>query len=133
VRNYAMNAHVGWRDPLYRNKPDPAYRVYLKTDAMVHPSPADLLVFMEVHPESICRPFFGAYMGENRIYHFPGSHHGRSGVFSFADGHVESRKWLNSGIFDPQVLDFHRHNFAQPWAANPDIAWIHSRTTVRRR
>jgi prepilin-type N-terminal cleavage/methylation domain-containing protein len=130
VRSYAMNVHVGWTGQAYRTLPTTAYVVYKKMAEISDPSPADLLVFEEVHPDSICRPFFGVYMypgPRNRFYHYPGSYHNQSGVDSFGDGHVAAHRWLDVRTYLPKTLDFHAHDDPSP--NNPDIAWIQQHST----
>ena len=62
TRSYGMNAYVGWNGPQYRTLPSPKFTVYKKSSAITDPGPANLLVFQEIHPDSICRPFFGVYL-----------------------------------------------------------------------
>jgi prepilin-type N-terminal cleavage/methylation domain-containing protein/prepilin-type processing-associated H-X9-DG protein len=130
VRSYAMNMHVGWEGALYRNLPAAAYRVYKKSSQLTVPSPSSLFVFEEVNPDSICRPFFGAFMGSGatRFYHLPAAYHNRSGVFSYADGHVESHAWRDARTLIPKTTDYHGHNYATP--NNPDVIWLRERTAA---
>src|SRR6185369_7124424 len=77
---------------------------------------SSLLVFQEIHPDSICRPFFGTYMdpgNQTRIYHFPASYHNQSGVNGFADAHVETHKWTDRRTIKPPPGDLHGHDFGQ--------------------
>ncbi|MBM3821671.1 MAG: type II secretion system protein [Verrucomicrobia bacterium] len=132
VRSYGMNNYVGWQGPEYRSLPNPAYKTFRKSGELGNPSPAQLLVFGEIHPDSICRPFFGVIMGNaQNIYHFPASYHAKSGVNAFADGHAESHKWLDPRTTQPRNPDFHGHNISSP--GNKDVIWIQERatTTVR--
>jgi prepilin-type N-terminal cleavage/methylation domain-containing protein len=129
VRSYSMNAHVGWVGNPYRNNPQPRFQHYRRTSDIVQPGPSDLLVFQEVNPERICRPFFGTIMTSSTFYHHPAAFHARSAVNSFADGHVESRKWLDVRTYKPRPQNFHGHNDPSP--NNQDIRWIQDRTTRR--
>lgn len=128
VRSYAMNCYVGWQGPIYRTLPDPKYIVFKKLANIVNPSPSNLLLFEEVHPDSICRPFFGMYMDGSRFYHFPASYHELSAVTGFADTHVESHRWRDPRTLKPPPGDLHTHDFAS--GNNPDILWLKERTTV---
>ncbi|HVR37164.1 MAG TPA: prepilin-type N-terminal cleavage/methylation domain-containing protein [Methylomirabilota bacterium] len=132
VRSYSMNVYVGWDEARYRDLPENGYAVVLKTSQITVPGPSDLLVFMEVHPDSICRPFFGIRMASSRqarFYHYPASYHSGSGVNGFADGHVESKKWLDDRTVSPGHSNFHQHDFYAP--GNQDLAWIQQRATRR--
>ena len=95
VRSYSMNSYVGWLGAPFFTQPDQAhYVVFRKGSQVASPGPANLLVFLDVNPDSICRPCFGVYMdGTNRtrFLHIPASYHNGSGVNGFADGHVETR------------------------------------------
>ncbi|MBU6400837.1 MAG: type II secretion system GspH family protein [Verrucomicrobia bacterium] len=134
VRSYAMNCYVGWTGAPFQTAPDAShFVVFKKTTDIADPGPANLLVFIEVNPNSICRPGFGVYMSPvapTRFLHIPGAYHNGSGVNTFADGHVESRAWLDPRTRDPRLSNYHRHDDASP--GNPDILWLRDRTTVAR-
>jgi prepilin-type N-terminal cleavage/methylation domain-containing protein/prepilin-type processing-associated H-X9-DG protein len=131
VRSYGMNSHIGWEGAVYRGNPDPAYRQFKKTTDVSDPSPSDLFVFAEIHNESICRPFFGMHMTTEAFYHIPANYHGRNGTISFADGHVESHRWLDARTYDPpKNLGWHDHNYASP--RNPDLRWLQQHATSKR-
>jgi prepilin-type N-terminal cleavage/methylation domain-containing protein len=130
TRSYGMNSHVGWRGDVFHEQPNASYRVFLKTVDIADPSPADLFVFMEIHPENICRPFFGMHMQRSYFYHFPGNFHAPASVVSSADGHAEVHKWRDPRTYRPKQTDWHSHEFASP--GNPDIVWLQERATSRR-
>ncbi|MEK7686084.1 MAG: prepilin-type N-terminal cleavage/methylation domain-containing protein [Verrucomicrobiota bacterium] len=131
VRSYAMNSYVGMVGPDFRGSPNPSrYKVFKKTSDLGNPPIPNLLVFQEVHPDSICRPCFGVYMEEGRFLHYPASYHNRSGVNTFADGHVASHRWLDKRTYAPRVSNFHQHNEASP--NNLDLTWLYQRSSVRR-
>ena len=130
VRSYGMNSHVGWEGPVYRNNPVPGYRVFKKSTDINGPGPADLFVFMEINSESICRPFFGMIMTSSAFYHIPANYHGRNSTVSFADGHVESHRWLDARTYSPaRNTDWHGHNIASP--GNRDVGWLQEHATRR--
>ncbi len=58
----------------------------------------------------------------------PGSRHNGSANLTFADGHVESRKWLDERTKRPVLREDYR---ATRMPGNPDIAWLWERTTQR--
>jgi prepilin-type N-terminal cleavage/methylation domain-containing protein/prepilin-type processing-associated H-X9-DG protein len=130
TRSYAMNAYVGLTSGTqpFRGLPHAGYKVFKKTTDVTGIATSDLIVFADVNPESICRPMFGTYMNEDTFLHFPASHHLRGGIFSFADGHVESHRWMDNRTLGQRVADFHRHNEASP--NNRDLKWLQARTTV---
>jgi prepilin-type processing-associated H-X9-DG protein len=131
VRSYGMNSHVGWQGGLYRDNPAANYRVFQKTSDMIAPGPSALFVFSEIHSESICRPFFGMIMTRPAFYHVPANHHDRNSTITFADGHVESHRWLDSRTYrPPKTLDWHGHNYAVP--NSPDVVWLQERASSRK-
>jgi len=128
VRSYAMNCQVGWEGEVYRNNPNSGYRSFQKTTHINDPSPSDLFVFIGVHAESICRPFFGTRMDEDSFYHVPANYHGPQSSVSFADGHVVTHRWQDARTYAPDLkMDWHSHNYRT--ANNPDLDWLHQRTT----
>jgi hypothetical protein len=44
--------------------------------------PAEVFLFQDVHPESICHPYFGMHMAADSFFDFPSSAHNRAGVVS---------------------------------------------------
>ena len=133
VRSYGMNAYLGWAGAQFRNTPDTAYRKFNRTGDIIGISPSDLMLFADIHPDSICRPSFGVYMGQASFCHFPATHHNKGGVFSFTDNHVESKRWLDQRTFDkrfqPQSSQsWHDHNQSSP--NNKDLQWIQFHTSI---
>ena len=131
VRSYGMNSHVGWEGAVYRNNPVPGFRVLKKTGEMVSPGSSDLFVFTEIHPDSICRPFFGMHMTTPAFYHVPANYHGPRSTVSFGDGHVESHRWLDPRTYTPpKNLDWHGHNYIT--RNNGDLVWLQEHATSRK-
>jgi prepilin-type N-terminal cleavage/methylation domain-containing protein len=134
LRSYAMNCYVGTRPanvevPLSLN---PLFRVYLKTSELAPSGSANRFIFMDVNPASICTPGFGVDMISDVFVHYPSSFHRGAGVISFADSHVEARKWLDArtrrGLDNgAQTIP---HNDPSP--NNQDLRWIRDHTTVRK-
>jgi len=136
LRSYALNAYVGWVGPWdERMKPLDSrslsvYRVFRKQSDMVAQMPKGTFLFLDVHPKSICWPYFGMHMETDSFFNFPGSSHGRSGIVSFSDGHIETRKWRDKRTVAAESRDHHNHN--DDSARNEDLAWLRERTTVRK-
>jgi prepilin-type processing-associated H-X9-DG protein len=134
LRSYSMNCYIGTpagnvETPL---RLDPAFRVHLKTAQIASDSPATRFAFMDVNPASICTPAFGVTMAQDSFIHYPSSLHRGAGVVAFADGHIESHKWLDArtrrGL--PPGAQYIPHDQASP--NNPDLDWIRERTTTRK-
>jgi prepilin-type processing-associated H-X9-DG protein len=137
VRSYAMNGYVGCSgvvDSGYGEYLDYTnFQVYAKTSDIRAMTPADLMVFVDVNPNSICWPFFGVDMrqGTNAAFFmYPTALHSGRGLFTFADGHAESVKWADSRTISPGSVAFHNHDQSSP--KNPDLSWLQSQATTRR-
>jgi prepilin-type processing-associated H-X9-DG protein len=110
--------------------------------------PAEIFLFGEIHPYSICQPPFGTHpswdrsgnvVGANRSFHVPGNQHGQVTQFSFADGHAEQHKWRNPKFNNPGLPSGDRFwhgshdGTALPGvnasAVKDDFVWLHSRAT----
>ena len=78
LRSYSMNWYVGWDGPRGNWQPDEGYQTYRKQSDMLRPGPAQTFLLIDVHPESICWPFFGVYMAKESFMMFPASYHGGS-------------------------------------------------------
>ena len=134
LRSYAMNGYVATppANLVGPNELNAAYRVYLKSTELANNMPANRFVFMDVNPASICTPAFGVDMSLQTFVHYPSSLHGGLGVVSFADGHVESHKWLDArtrkGL--PSGQQRIPHHESSP--NNRDLRWIGERTTSRK-
>ena len=130
VRSYGLNSFMGW-DPYdrnnnperYRDLPTAGYRAYRKSAEITAPGPSEAFTFIEIHTESICRPFFGVAMGQNFLYHVPANYHDRNTVVGFADGHVDRKRWNDNRTYNPpRTVAWHSHNYATP--NNADLRWI---------
>ena len=128
LRSYSMNSYVGWFGPL-DHRLSTNYVFYRKTTQMTKPSPSELFVFQEVHPDSICWPFFGVYMSTpDRFFNFPAVDHSQSGIVAFGDGHIEQHRWMHPFTLKAYSPRYHGHNDASP--NNQDIAWIRQRAST---
>jgi len=134
LRSYSMNCYIAippanLMGPIQLNS---AYRVYMKSTDLANNLPADRFVFIDVNPASICTPAFGVDMSLQTFVHYPSSLHSGLGVVSFADGHVESHKWLDprtrKGL--PTGQQYIPHYDPSP--NNQDLRWLAERATSRK-
>jgi prepilin-type N-terminal cleavage/methylation domain-containing protein/prepilin-type processing-associated H-X9-DG protein len=80
----------------------PGYCAYNKITDIMKPSPSDLYVLSDQHPDSINDGDMIANPTENSTWEdVPGSNHGKSATFSFADGHSEIHKWRDPATCPP--------------------------------
>ena len=136
LRSYALNAYLGWvggwdtrMKPLDARQM-PLYSVFRKQSEMVTSMPNGTYLFLDVHPKSICWPYFGMHMDREAFFNFPGSSHGRAGVISFSDGHIETRRWKDPRTVAAVSRNYHDHDDASP--QNADWTWLRDRTSVRK-
>ena len=131
IRSFAMKCYMGWEGPPDTRCISPVYRIFHKE--MEIPTalmPKGAFVFMDVNEKSICWPYFGVKMDTDSFFNFPSSIHNRGGDVSFADGHVEYRRWQDPRTIAANSSDYHRHD--EPSPGNIDLAWIRERTTIRK-
>ncbi len=137
TRSYALNCFVGWTGPGDTRLTYANFRIFRKQSNLNVATPAGIFLFQDVYPKSVCWPYFGVNMTQDRFFNFPGISHNRGGVLSYTDGHVAWHKWVDPRTLNPvstsisAVGPFHNHDDPSP--GNPDIRWLRERATVRLR
>jgi prepilin-type processing-associated H-X9-DG protein len=103
-RSMSMNAYFGAYNPTWNptagNNFFPSYRQFLKLSSV--PSPSDMYVILDEHPDSIndgyflnnANPNIAGWPNQN-WNDLPASYHNGAGGFSFADGHSEIHRWAS--------------------------------------
>lgn len=131
VRSYGMNWFLGWTrgGGAARGEPPSTHKQFYRLSEITSPSPASAFVFIDVHPDSICWPFFGVLMSPG-FFMFPASYHNRASVMAFADGHVEGKQWKDARTFKPTGVDWHGHNHAS--RENRDLIWLQEHSSSRK-
>jgi prepilin-type N-terminal cleavage/methylation domain-containing protein len=134
LRSYALNVYVGTRAPNVERPLtlNSTYRVYFKSSDLVRDGPANRFVFLDVNPGSICTPGFGMSMTSDVWVHYPSTLHRGSGVVSFADSHVEMRKWRDVRTRKNLAGSATRISHDDPSPNNLDLRWLRDRTTAKR-
>jgi len=116
--------------------PPSLFRVYSKLSTITVPSKTWVLV--DEHPDSIndaafavqmALPSVPSTMGDVRIIDYPGSFHGGSCGFSFADGHSEIHRWRGNAI-QPKVRSIEIPLNQPAGDSKNDILWLSDVTTV---
>jgi prepilin-type N-terminal cleavage/methylation domain-containing protein len=134
-RNYALNSSVGWVGKPFNGQGDAStFSVfYASTDI---PDPSGIFTFGEIHPLSICQPFFGVHlMASLGAYHVPGGYHGRFTDFAFSDGHVEGHRWVNPSFNHPSFTgNFHNYHVegVPGTDSRPDLQWLSQHASVKK-
>jgi hypothetical protein len=125
------------------NKPQSLWQTYGKTASMNNPGPSMLWIFVDEHPNSINDANFAVQMRATGAYgnwiDVPGSSHGGSCGFSFADGHAETHKWRGSVVQrivvpgGPSISGGQSGLVCGNDPANiADMTWIQDRTSAPR-
>ncbi len=128
VRSYSMNVAIG--TPHSR---DPEWVVsFFKMSDFRRVSPAGIWVLLEEHSHTIDDGRFElmwpASEGAENWTGYPSTRHGRAGPVSFADGHVEIRKWVEASTI-PNLRKLETDmQFLVP--GSRDFRWLHDRTRV---
>jgi prepilin-type processing-associated H-X9-DG protein len=122
IRSMSMNAWVGTVTP--ESDMSTAYRIFRKMADI--PKPSQVWVFIDENPGSINDGFFKE-LPDNLDYwvDIPATYHGRSGGITFADGHVQLKKWTDANIFN--VSSYGAYS---PGSA--DLNWLLSLTTSKK-
>jgi len=105
------------------------YRCFARPSDIVNPSPANLFIFLDEHPDSINDGMF-ASQGPGPVtsnwIDVPAAYHDGSGSFGMADGHAELHRWNRPF---QQIVAFPPPGST---AALPDIQWLATKTSARR-
>lgn len=130
-RSISMNAFVGGLGKCGLLDQPVKFGPQRQTDIL---RPSALFVFIDEHPDSL--DFVSFWIQDRKSGagltgisgSCPGSLHQGAGTLSFADGHVESHKWIDPRTRPPvtyaERLPFHFSGTTD----NPDIRWLQERT-----
>lgn len=137
VRSYSMNNALGVSGTGGSWLPSPPYKLFGNLSEINGPTPDQLFVFIDEHPDSINDGLFAVQMATPdrletaRIIDYPGSFHEGGAVLSYADGHADVHLWT-----DPRTKPLMRYGGAMPLnIASPnnlDVLWLSERTSGRR-
>jgi len=114
------------------------WRLYFKMSDLIDPGPTRTWLFLDMRQDSIDIGNFATDMtgwpnvpSSTGFYDLPGMYHHRACGFSFADGHSEIKKWLDSRTMPPLVANGEISDvFRTP--NNPDVVWLQERATRRK-
>jgi prepilin-type processing-associated H-X9-DG protein len=128
-RSYSVNEYMGG-DKIPRLE---AIRyVFVRRSQILRPPPSEAFVFIDEHEDSMDDPMFlltTSYPSLATLWwlSLPASRHGGAGTLSFADGHVEAKKWLDART---------RRKVTGGWFIgerspyNQDVVWLCERATA---
>ena len=131
VRSISMNAMVGNAGRFIAsgaNVNNPYYKQFLKLGQI--PRPAQIFVLTEEHPDSINDGYFLNKPNSMQWMDLPASYHNGAANLAFADGHLETHKWLFASTKPPALPDVAHLPFPVPAAERADFDWLMARTTI---
>ena len=135
VRSISMNSQMGFivgPPPLVYSPPNynPGYRQYAKfSDLTGALPPAMAWIFIDEHPGSINDGYFQVTMATPTMPDVPAPFHANASSLSFADGHVELRKWGDS-IARPVVRGQQAASITVSAADRKDWEWLIKRSST---
>jgi prepilin-type N-terminal cleavage/methylation domain len=128
-RSYSVNGAMG--RSAFHDKNIPPFKRAIKLGDITHPGPSSVFVLVDEHENSIndshFYPFNNLKSYENRWLDAPSGRHGNATGFTFADGHAEIHRWvdsdvtqarINGGVVGPRNIDF------LPVVGPRDYAWF---------
>jgi prepilin-type N-terminal cleavage/methylation domain-containing protein/prepilin-type processing-associated H-X9-DG protein len=126
IRSMAMNAMVGNPSEL-TNSFNPTYVQFYKLAEIM--APAGIFVFLDEHADTLNDGFFVNRLDDYAWGNLPGSYHNGAVNLAFADGHLESHRWLVADTVRP-VFRTRMDKF--PAAPPTDFDWLKARTSLRK-
>jgi prepilin-type N-terminal cleavage/methylation domain-containing protein/prepilin-type processing-associated H-X9-DG protein len=131
IRSFGMNSLVGDPGEL-TNRFNPSFTQYFKEVQVANPS--GIFVYLDEHPDTVNDGFFMNRLEEEPKWgNLPASYHNGAGNFTFADGHVESHRWVVTGP-EGTVRPTVRGGAGGIFPAKPttDWDWVKERTSLKK-
>jgi prepilin-type processing-associated H-X9-DG protein len=145
VRTMSMNNWVGDYDTATGHANDFGYwgsgfKIIIRISDMIDPAPVGTFVLLDERADSINDGYYVAVMNGfpdhpavQVIDDYPSMYHNRAGGFSFADGHSEIHRWLDSRTTVNYQPDFHLSNLpSNPTPNDPDVLWLQQHATGKK-
>ena len=136
VRTISMSQMFRPADQHDGHSASPPWRIYTKTGDMTLPSPVNLWVMIDEHPDSVNDAGMAVtmdYQGAAAQWQDGPSvlHNGGCG-FTFADGHSVIKKWVDSRTRSMKTT--YTMSFPYGWRQpnNQDIQWVQDRTSAKK-
>jgi prepilin-type N-terminal cleavage/methylation domain-containing protein len=138
IRSISMNCMmVGAYPGINGSSFNSGWRVYRKMTDLTHPVPAMAWVFCDESMCSLVDGFLQLNLTAPQYPDVPAAYHGGNGnCFSFADGHVEHKKWLyrtgdpNAGIINAPYIRHVTSGFRTTSGLDADWVWLKNRSSA---
>ena len=129
IRSRSINNWVG--GPAWGSAGGP-YHVFIKDTDMNSPGPSNTFVMLDEREDSINDGYFVVDMAgwptrSQQIVDYPASYHNMAAGFSFADGHAEVHKWLDSRT--RPAINKGNMQLNVPMRDSRDLYWMMERAT----
>ncbi|HZR16627.1 MAG TPA: prepilin-type N-terminal cleavage/methylation domain-containing protein [Verrucomicrobiae bacterium] len=133
LRSISMNAYIQGNGygPSTMSVWHPDLLAYNKESDILRPSPSDLFVVVDEHPDSIDDGWLLIDPTQRTAWgnDLPASYHNGACGFSFADGHSEIHKWREATTCAPVQQQQHSH-FPGTSPVDRDISWMTNHCTA---
>ena len=136
VRSVAMNQTVGWNVTggwINSGLPAGTFQTYQRIDTVRSPSPTDLFVFLDEHPDGINDGGYAVIgyttLGTGQVIDFPAPYHNGSTAFSFVDGHAEMHKWQNVNTIP--LIKYASGLASANLTGDADLSWLQSHASSK--
>lgn len=139
----AMNSPDDWLNGAHGSGLYPGgskFTIFRKLSDIIPMGHTKAFVLIDEHPDGINYGDFAVVyrdaseLQKTRIIDMPASTHNGAGGLSFADGHAEIHKWLDSRTKPPVLYsDSGWMTWTPNCPGNQDMVWLSERTTVRER
>ncbi|MGA0437775.1 MAG: type II secretion system protein [Limisphaerales bacterium] len=136
VRSVSLSQAMNSRDDWLGHLTGATYMVFRKMSDINRMGHANAYVFINEHPDSINYGDLAVAMNDGldgeriRIIDYPASNHNGAGALSFADGHVEMHRWLDSRTTPAWNNETMKLNVRSP--NNPDMVYLSRHASVRK-
>lgn len=128
IRTMAMNAQVGNSGEI-TNRFNPDYLQFFKQSEIQNT--AGIFVFLDEHCDTLNDGFFVNRLDDYEWGNLPGSYHNGAVNLAFADGHMESHRWVVAQTVQPAVKNVVRGTKI-PATPATDFDWLKARTSSRK-
>jgi len=110
---------------------DDGWKVYVRESDMNNPTPSQLWVTTDEHPDSINDSGFAVTMEVPQWLDLPAPYHNNATSFSFADGHSEIHKWLGQTGIPPVIYSAAGDYDINISGGNQNAIWLQQRTSAK--
>jgi prepilin-type N-terminal cleavage/methylation domain-containing protein/prepilin-type processing-associated H-X9-DG protein len=133
IRSYSMNAMIGDAGNFSTNGVNvnnPDYIQFFKITQV--PQPTEIFVFLDEHPDSINDGYFLERDYYPEWHDLPATYHNGATAFSFADGHSQLHRWMQSGTYRPPMPDAANLPISLSAGQKQDLDWVLDHMSVDR-